>query len=106
LQNLEKALQGGSSQIILSDQIKRAVKNCDRACVAFQSRLEYWMKHSTEEKTFWMDRWRIGLLGQERIRTFKGQLGDYKATLTVALSTATMYAFPHTKLCPFTDVSL
>jgi small nuclear ribonucleoprotein (snRNP)-like protein len=49
------------------------------------------MRHSTEEKTFWMDRWRVDLFGQDRIKTFKGQLNDCKSTLNVVLSTATMY---------------
>ncbi|KAI9807905.1 MAG: hypothetical protein M1825_005211 [Sarcosagium campestre] len=91
LQNLNSALQNDSSQIILSDQIKPAVENCNRACMAFRSQIDHWMRHSTEDKTFWMDRWKIGMFGQERINTFKGQLRDCKGTLSVALSTATMY---------------
>ncbi|RYN82212.1 hypothetical protein AA0119_g13442 [Alternaria tenuissima] len=90
LQNLEKALQDGTSQIVLSNEIKYAVDNCDRACRAFQSQVEHWMKHSTEDKMFWMDRWKIGLFGLERIKTFRGQLSDCKGTLSMALSTATI----------------
>ncbi|XTI90271.1 hypothetical protein V2W45_1522116 [Cenococcum geophilum] len=70
LQNLKNTLQDDSSQIIPCDQIKHAVENCDRACVAFQSRIEHWMKHSTEDKIFW--------------------LSDCKGTLSVALSTSTI----------------
>ena len=91
LRNLEKALQDSSAQIILSDQIRYAVENCEKACIAFQLQIELWMKHSTEEKTFWMDKLRVGLFGQEKIKVFRGQLSDYKETLSVALSTATMY---------------
>jgi len=91
LQNLNRALQGDSSQIILSDQIKPAVENCDRACMAFQSQIERWMKHSKEDKIFWVYSWKIGLFGQERIKAFKGQLSDCKGTLSIALSTATMF---------------
>jgi hypothetical protein len=91
LQSLDRALHSDSSQIILSDQIWLAVENCDRACKAFQSQIEYWMKHSKEDKIFWVYRWKIGLFGQERIRTFKGQLSDCKGTLNIALSTATMF---------------
>jgi hypothetical protein len=93
LRNLNKALQGDDSQIVRSDQIKPAVENCDRACTTFKSLLDHWTRHSTKEKTFWIDRWRVGLFGQERIRSFKGQLSDCKGTLSVALSTATMYVF-------------
>jgi hypothetical protein len=91
LQTLDRALQSDSSQVIVSEQIGPAVENCDRACKAFQSQIEHWMKHSKEDKIFWVYRWKIGLFGQERIRTFKGQLGDCKGTLNVALSTATMF---------------
>ncbi|KAF2196382.1 hypothetical protein GQ43DRAFT_405229 [Delitschia confertaspora ATCC 74209] len=90
LQNLEKALQDSSLQIIFSSQVKRAIENCQRACQAFQSQVEHWMRHSTQEKTFWMDRWKIGLFGQDRIKAFKGQLSDCKGTLSVALSTMTI----------------
>ena len=92
LRNLNKALQGDDSQIVLSDQIKPAVENYDRACTTFKSLLDHWTRHS-KERTFWIDRWRVGLFGQERIRSFKAQLSDYKGTLSVALSTATMYRF-------------
>ncbi|KAH7014041.1 hypothetical protein B0J12DRAFT_790806 [Macrophomina phaseolina] len=89
LQTLYQELQSSSSQIILSSPIKCAIENCDRACVAFRLQIERWTRHSTEEKTFWIDRWNIGLFGQERIKTFKAQLNDCKGTLNVALSTAT-----------------
>lgn len=91
LRHLNTALQGDDSQILLSDEIKSAVENCDRACTAFQKLLDHWMRHSTGDKTFWMDRWRVGLFGQDRIKTFKGQLNDSKGTLSVALSTASVY---------------
>jgi hypothetical protein len=90
LRNLSTALQGNDKEILTSDQIKPAVENCERACTAFQSMLDHWMRHSTKDKTFWVDRWRVGLFGQERIKTFKGQLNDCKGTLTVALSTTTV----------------
>src|SRR5579859_7735789 len=62
--HLDIALQGDVSQVVLSDKLKFAVENCARACTAFQTLLGHWMRHSTEEKTFWMDRWRLGLFGQ------------------------------------------
>jgi hypothetical protein len=91
LRHLDTALQGDVSQIVLSDEVKFAAENCARACTAFQTLLGHWMRHSTEEKTFWMDRWRLGLFGQDRIKTFKGQLNDCKGTLSVALSAASVY---------------
>lgn len=50
------------------------------------------MKHSKEDKIFWISRWKIGLFGPDRIKTFKGQLSDCKSTLNVALTTATLLA--------------
>ena len=90
LRNLSTAAQSDGTQITLSAEVRSATENCSRACTAFQSLLDHWMRHSTEGKTFWMDRWRVGLFGQEKIKTFKGQLNDCKSTLTVALSTSTM----------------
>ena len=67
--------------------MKTAVENCDRACKAFQLQITHQTKHSTEDKTFWMDRWKIGMFGQKRIKTFERQLGDCKDnTLEILLS--------------------
>lgn len=96
LQNLKKALQGGSPEIVLVDQVEYAVENCERACMAFQLQIKCWTRYSIEENTFWIDRWRIGLFGQEKVKAFRGQLSGYKTILSVALSTATMYLAPHT----------
>lgn len=88
LRKLDTASQSDGSQIVLSAEVKSAVENCNRACTDFQMLLSGWMKHSTEEKIFWADRWRVGLFGQERIKTFKAQLSDCKSTLNVTLQTA------------------
>jgi hypothetical protein len=98
LQSLVRTVQDSPSEIVLSEQIKHAVVNCERACGTFLLQVEHWMEHSTEDKMFWMDRWEVGLFGLERIKTFRGQLSDCKGTLSVALSTATMY------LCPVVQV--
>ncbi|RFU32971.1 hypothetical protein B7463_g3375, partial [Scytalidium lignicola] len=90
LRQLNTALTNGNPQVVLSDEIKCAVENCDRACTAFQTLLAHWMRHSTQEKAFWVDRWRVGLFGQDRIKAFNGRLNDCKATLSIALSTATI----------------
>ncbi|KAF2016554.1 hypothetical protein BU24DRAFT_422914 [Aaosphaeria arxii CBS 175.79] len=90
LQSLAGAMQNNSSQIVLNEQIQFAVKNCKKGCNAFQLQVEHWMRRSTGDKMFWVDRWKVALFGLERINTFKGQLSAYKATLSVALSTATI----------------
>jgi hypothetical protein len=94
LQSLLEAVQVDSSQIVLSEQIKHAVGNCERACGAFRFQIEHWMERSTQDKMFWVDRWKVGLFGLERIKTFRGQLSDCKGTLSIALSTATAYHSP------------
>lgn len=94
LQSLARALQEGSSQILLSEQVKHAVENCHTACRTFQMQVEHWTKHSTKDKMFWMDRWKLGLFGLERIKIFREQLGNCKSTLSIALSTATTYVSP------------
>jgi hypothetical protein len=94
LQKLNANVQDDSWQIIRSSQIGPAVENCDRACKAFQSQVERWMKHSKEDKIFWISRWKIGLVGPDRIKTFKGQLNDCKSTLNMALTTANLFVSP------------
>jgi hypothetical protein len=91
LQSLLRTVQDGSSQIALSEQIEDAIKNCERACGTFRLQVEHWMERSKQDKMFWIDRWKVGLFGLERIKTFRGQLSDCKSTLSVALSTATVY---------------
>lgn len=98
LQDLNKKVQDGSSQIIRSNQIGPAVENCDRACKAFQLQVDRWMKHSKEDKIFWISRWKIGLFGPDKIKTFKGQLSDCKSTLNVVLTTATLFVSPQNHL--------
>tara|TARA_R110002003_G_scaffold1184_5_gene22604 strand:- start:11063 stop:11626 length:564 start_codon:yes stop_codon:yes gene_type:complete len=94
LQSLIRIVQDSPSEIVLSEQIKHAVENCERACGTFHSQVKHWREHSTEDKMFWIDRWKVGLFGLERIKTFRGQLSDCKGTLSVALSTAIMYLSP------------
>lgn len=91
LQSLLRNAQDSSSQIVPSEQIKHAVENCERTCRTFQAQVEQWMKNANEDGMFWVDRWKVGLSGLERVKTFRGQLSDCKCTLSVALSTATMY---------------
>lgn len=65
LHNLELACRSNNEQIELSSEVKTAVENCKMACKAFQVSLGRWMKHSTEDKTFWAHRWRVALWARE-----------------------------------------
>lgn len=94
LRRLDARLRTQDPAIIEYDAIEPAVRNCDRACKAFSSWLERCMRHSSETKTFWLDRWKVAMLGQERAKAFRGQLSDCKSTLSVALSAVTTYGYP------------
>lgn len=93
LHNLVTAAPSDSSQIISSAEVKSAIENCCKLCTDFQALFTRWKRHAVEEDTFWVDRWRVSLSGEERIRAFKGQLNLCKDTLAVALSTATRCVF-------------
>lgn len=41
LQSLAQALQNRFEQIVLTNQVRYAIKNYNRACIAFQSRVEH-----------------------------------------------------------------
>src|SRR5947208_1352024 len=63
------------------------------------------MKHSKQDKIFWISRWKIRLFGQERIKTFKGQLNGCKSTLNVTLTTATLFVPPQNHPNPIMQVA-
>lgn len=91
LRDLDTALRDNPSQLISSSAVDSAVKNCNGACESFQSKLQQWTKHSTEEKTVWRDRLNIALFQQSRIKAFTDQLNGCKSTLSIALSTEKRY---------------
>ncbi|KAI9695778.1 MAG: hypothetical protein M1820_008451 [Bogoriella megaspora] len=89
LRSLEEICRNDNIRIVLDAEVKFAVENCSKVCTAFQNHLRRWVRHSGDGEASTIDRWRVALFGQERIRTLRGQLNDCKSTLTVALSTAT-----------------
>ncbi len=93
LQMLRTELESEDSQVLLIDDIKGAVENCNSACSTFKKRLDHWMKHATKYKAFWAewtDRVRVGIFEQGTINVFKGRLNDCKSTLNVALNTSSV----------------
>ncbi|GAD98457.1 hypothetical protein TSTA_125090 [Paecilomyces variotii No. 5] len=88
LHNLITTCPCDSSQIISSAEVNAAVENCCRICTNFHALFTRWKKQALEEDTFWVDRWRVSLSGQERIMAFQAQLNLCRDTLAVALSTA------------------
>ncbi|KAH7012575.1 uncharacterized protein B0I36DRAFT_256336 [Microdochium trichocladiopsis] len=81
--------QDGPAMSSMPD-IALAVNNCRTSCDQFQALLKRWLRHSTEDKMFWVDRWRIGLFGQSRTKAFQARLFGYKGTLALALQTDTV----------------
>ena len=71
-------------------RIECALKICDNSCQNFHQTLLKWTKHSTQDKTFWWDRVRIGFYGEERIQALRNQLAISKATITMAITTANL----------------
>ena len=93
LQKLCTESESEGSQLILVNDIKGAVENCNSACSTFQRSLNHWMRHATRYKAFWAewtDRVKVGILEQGTINVFKGRLNDCKSTLVVALSTSSV----------------
>lgn len=93
LQELRTQLEREDSQVLLIDDIKGAVENCNSACSTFRKVLDHWMRHATKYKTSWAewtDRVRVGTFEQGTINVFKGRLNDCKSTLIVALNTSTV----------------
>ena len=91
LQKLRAELESEDSQVLLIDDIKGAVENCNSACSTFKNRLDHWIRHATKHKAFWAEwnyRVRIGIFEQGTINAFKGRLNDCKNTLIVSLSTS------------------
>ena len=86
---LRTELESEDSQVLLVDNIKGAVENCNLACSVFKDRLDHWMKHAIKYKAFWAewtDRARVGIFEQGTIKVFKGRLNHCKSTLNVALN--------------------
>lgn len=65
LQNLRTELESEGSEVLLTNDIKCAVENCNSACSVFQESLDHWMRHAIKHKAFWAqwtDRVRVGIL--------------------------------------------
>ncbi|MCJ1383791.1 hypothetical protein MMC17_006905 [Xylographa soralifera] len=95
LQKLLIELKSENSQVLLIDEIKGAIKNCNSACSMFKERLDHWMRHAIKHKAFWAE-WadpvRVGIFEQGTINVFKGRLNDCKSTLMVALNTSFVFS--------------
>lgn len=93
LQILHTELESEHSQVLLIDDIKAAVENCNSACSTFQKSLDHWMRHATKHQAFWAewtDRVRVGVFELGKIKVLKGRLDNCKGTINVALSTSTV----------------
>ena len=94
LRSLRQELDGDNAARLVNEAIRSAVENCNRASTAFKAKLDQWTRHSTTDKTVWLDRTRIAPFEQGQIKSFTGQVNASKNTLNVALSTAAVYVLP------------
>lgn len=92
LRKLYTELKSEDSPVLLADNIKGAVENCNSACSAFKERLDHWMRHATKHQTLakWTVRVKVGIFEQRTINVFKGRLNDCKSTLNVVLNTSSV----------------
>lgn len=93
LKELLTKMESKDSPVLLIDNIKGAVENCNSACSTFQKTLHHWMRHATKHKASWAewtDRVRVGIFEQGTIKVFQGRLNVCKSTLMVALSTSSV----------------
>ncbi|TGO37753.1 hypothetical protein BHYA_0090g00430 [Botrytis hyacinthi] len=72
-----------------NDSFKAAAKNCNRICTAFREKIVKWIRHPSNNKTDWRDRFRVGFLAEKELLEFNRQLVACKGTFTVALQIAT-----------------
>ncbi|KAF7955087.1 uncharacterized protein EAE97_000346 [Botrytis byssoidea] len=81
-------VQGVPSEID-NDNFKAAAKNCNKICTAFREKLVKWIRHPSNNKMDWRDRFRVGFLAEKELLEFNRQLVACKGTLTIALQMAT-----------------
>lgn len=62
-----------------------AVENCFDICKSFRQQLRGWSKEDANGHLTMSSRVKLGLLGEERIKEFRGKLSDCKGTLTLIL---------------------
>lgn len=91
LQKVQKHLTDAPDTFEGSQDVLLAVGNCQTACDDFSAWLKRWLRHSADDKIFWTDRWRIGMFGEARIKSFRDRLATDKATLSLALQTDGLY---------------
>ncbi len=85
---------------IENTKVALAVESCGKACDVFEKTVTHWMRHSTETKTFWWDKVRVGYFGEAKIKVFTSRLETSKATVSMALGMATLCVLPSE--CPHT----
>ncbi|TEY71638.1 hypothetical protein BOTCAL_0089g00170 [Botryotinia calthae] len=80
--------QGVASEID-NGNFKAAAENCNKICTAFREKLVKWIRHPSNNKMDWRDRFRVGFLAEKELLEFNRQLVACKGTFTIALQMAT-----------------
>jgi Fungal N-terminal domain of STAND proteins len=98
LRCLNRALQDPQLSDVLKTKwngtLQSAVQSCQDLSIEFSTVLQHWMKHSTENKTFWSDRVKVGYFGETKMNKFRAKLSKCKATVSMALETSNLYILP------------
>lgn len=81
--------QGVASEID-NENFKAAAENCNRICTTFREKLVKWIRHPSNDKMDWRDRFRVGFLAEKELLEFNRQLVACKGTFTIALQMATL----------------
>ncbi|TGO46941.1 hypothetical protein BCON_0300g00010 [Botryotinia convoluta] len=87
--------QGVPSEID-NDNFKAAAENCNSICRAFREELVKWIRHPSNNKMDWRDRFRVGFLAEKELLEFNRQLVACKWTFTIALQATFSVAFRQT----------
>lgn len=77
--------------VTVTEQSKHAITACTASCTEFRNDLQRWTRHSTEHGFSWRDRFSLGFFRENQIKAMSEQLQKYRTTLTLLISTATLY---------------
>lgn len=95
LKTLNSAFQESAFETLSENakaSLQFAIRNCQKACDTFRTRLQKWTRHSGDGKIHWWDRVRVGLFAEAEMEVLSKQLKNCRDTVGSAVSTATLCA--------------
>ncbi|KPM36714.1 hypothetical protein AK830_g9861 [Neonectria ditissima] len=88
LGQLNTALKSDASDIVLDNTLIPVLQNCNRACTEFNTAVNHWTRHSTQDQMSRGDRWNIGIFHQRKIDALTAELRACKQSLSTAYAAA------------------